>query len=803
MKRLVQLAIATMVLILGSASTLSAQRLSLGGRVVSSAEEPIAYATVVLIQEATQVTGTTTNSEGRFSLSAVAGDYTLNITYIGYKTVQQPITLTQNTTLEDITLKEDSENIDEVVVTAQLIRREADRFVVDIANSPIAIGKDGEELLKSAPGVWIQDDKISINGSSGSKIYLNDREVKMEDEQLIAYLRSLRADDIQRIEVIPQSGADYDASSSGGIIKITTKKRIDSGLMGNASLVVNGTKGMYNVMPSVSLNYNRGKVNAYGRAWAGTSGNDYITAEHTDYTSGTVIDAESQLSSITTWGGGNIGIVYDINNRHSIGGEVQYNYYGGGTSTDTWTQHTSTATTRSDGVYENSYNSQMVTATLNYIYKLDEMGSTLKFIGDYTRNTSPNNNRYFDSTYDILTPLITRDSTYRDNTQSLYQLGTATIALEKVLSPKVVLKAGVKYTNNNNDNEAYYEYLDNGAWVANEEKNYDIGYTENIGAAYIIATARLGRLSLVGGLRGEYTNFQDKSGDVKQNYFDLFPNANLSYSLTKDGAYSLVAQYSRTISRPSFWALSPNITKISEYMIQCGNPELKPSYNNSLSVTAVLKYKYTLTLGMSIMQNAIQQSTIVDTANPEVLIMKHINYPTMNNFFASANLPFQFTKWWSANFNIMAMYMGQRIYPDEPVRRNFMGFANVQMSFILPKNFFIELSGRYMHGIVAGNTRMRDMGNMNIAIKKRLLDNKLTISLGVNNIIPTTQEITIEEATFKRTMNINQPWQRPAASLSISYNFNSGKQFRAKSVESGSAEDLGRLGGGGNSNSGQ
>jgi hypothetical protein len=206
---------------------------------------------------------------------------------------------------------------------------------------------------------------------------------------------------------------------------------------------------------------------------------------------------------------------------------------------------------------------------------------------------------------------------------------------------------------------------------------------------------------------------------------------------------------------------------------------------------------------MSIMQNAIQQSTIVDTANPEILILKHINYPTMNNFFASANLPFQFTKWWSANFNIMAMYMGHRIYPDEPVRRNFMGFANVQMSFILPKNFFIELSGRYMHGIVAGNTRMRDMGNMNIAFKKRMLDNKLTISLGVNNIIPTTQEITIEEATFKRTMNINQPWQRPAASLSISYNFNSGKQFRAKSVESGSAEDLGRLGGGGNSNNGQ
>jgi hypothetical protein len=232
-------------------------------------------------------------------------------------------------------------------------------------------------------------------------------------------------------------------------------------------------------------------------------------------------------------------------------------------------------------------------------------------------------------------------------------------------------------------------------------------------------------------------------------------------------------------------------------MIQRGNPDLKPSYDNSLSVTGVLKYKYTITIGMSIKQNAIQQSTLIDKDNPEILILQYINYPTLNNYYLSANLPFQFTKWWSANFNLMGMYLGQRIYIDEPVRRNFMGIANAQMSFTLPKNFFIELSGRYMHGMVAGNTRMSDMGNMDIKLKKRMCDNKLTISIGINNLIPATQDITIEEPTFKRTMRVNQPWQRPTANFSISYNFNAGKQFRAKAVESGAAEDRGRLGGGG------
>ena len=798
MRRSVNILLMALCMLIGAASA-SAQRHTISGRIIDNDHNPIAYATVVLLNEGNQSAGGSTNDEGVFSLSAPAGTYTFTASFIGYKNVERTLDITSTVDLGDIVMESDTKAIDEVVVTAQLIRREADRFVVDVANSPIAMGKNGEELLKSSPGVWIQDDKISINGASGSKVYLNDREVKMEDAQFIAYLRSLSANDIQRIEIVPQSGADYDAASAGGIIKITTKKRLDAGLQGSASLTVNGTKGLYNIMPSVSLNYNSGNLNLYGRTWAGASGQQYTTTEHTDYTSGTLIDAATEMDEESHWAGINLGFVYDITPKHSIGAEVQHNYWGYGSTTDTWTEHTTLGTTmRSDGEYASSTASNMTTATLNYIYKLDDMGSTLKFIGDYTRQSTPQHNDFFDINYNILTPSVVRDSTYRHNANSRYHLATATVALEKVLSPKVTLKAGTKYTYNNNANYADYEYLEGEAWMPNLIQSYDIGYNENIGAAYAIATARLGRVSLVGGLRGEYTWFRSNDGAVKQNYFDLFPNANVSYALTADGAYSLIAQYSRTISRPSFWALSPNETKISEYMIQRGNPNLKPSYNNSASVTAVLKYKYTITVGVQIMENAIQQATIVDEQNPELLILQTINFPTLNNLFASINLPFQITKWWSANVNSTAMYMGQRIYPDEPVRRVFMLHANAQMSFTLPKEFFIEVDGHFVHGAQVGNTRIKDFGNMNVMLKKRLLDNKLTLSLGATNILNLPQTITIEEATFKRVMTAKQPWSTAAVKFSVSYNFNSGKQFRAKSVESGSAEDRGRLGSTGN-----
>jgi hypothetical protein len=441
----------------------------------------------------------------------------------------------------------------------------------------------------------------------------------------------------------------------------------------------------------------------------------------------------------------------------------------------------------------------MTTETLNYIAKLDDKGSTFKLIGDYTNSTTPNGYTYLDRVLDIASPSATTVQEYRNKTNGKYQLATARVDYTKVFSDKVRISAGLKYTYNNNANEALYENLEGESWVKNSLKSYDIGYTEHIAAAYITATAKLGRWSLVGGLRGEYTHLRSKGDRLPlASYPEIFPNANISYQLTQKGDYSLVAQYSRNITRPSFWALSPNEIKISEYMIQRGNPDLKPTISNNISLTAVLKYKYTITLGMTFTKDGIQQATLVDSENPELLILQTINYPTFNNYFLTVNLPFQITKWWSTNVNLNAMYLGQRVYADEPLRRNFMLFASAQMSFTLPLNFFIELDGNFMHGAQAGNTRLADTGNMNVTLKKRMLNNKLTIALGATNILNTAQRIPINEPTFTRTMVAHQPWGTFAAKLSISYNFNSGKQFRAKSVESGSADDRGRIGSSGN-----
>ena len=188
MKKLILL---ILLLAMAAANAIAARMYPAGGRVVDEQGQAVEYATVVLLRGGEQVAGMATDDAGRFELKVPTGEYTLSIQYLGFAPVLRQVRVEADNDLGDIVLKSSSTQIEGVVVKAQLIRREADRFVVDVANAPAAIGKDGIELLERAPGVWVDDEKISINGKSGSKVYVNDRELRMEPAQLLTYLRSL------------------------------------------------------------------------------------------------------------------------------------------------------------------------------------------------------------------------------------------------------------------------------------------------------------------------------------------------------------------------------------------------------------------------------------------------------------------------------------------------------------------------------------------------------------------------------------------------------------------------------------
>lgn len=789
MKKLILL---TLVALLATSPLLAARLCPSSGRVVDQQGKAVEYATVVLLKDDRQVAGMATDADGRFELKVAPGEYTLQIQYLGYEPVKQTVRVESDNDLGEIVLRTAATQIEGVVVTAQIVRREADRFVVDVANAPSAIGKDGIELLEHAPGVWIDGEKISINGKTGSKVYVNDRELRMDNEQLLVYLRSLRAEEIQKIEVVPVTGADYDADSSAGVIKITLRKRRENGLNGSVALSTSQSEYIGSYNPSANINLHSGRLDLYASAWGNLGNHRMLSDENTVYElANKNIAANSEAVVNGRNYGFNAGSVFEIDSKNSIGAEFSYYRYKNWGPTDTSTDLDNGAqvvNTRSR--FDNHSLGNNYAVTFNYIHKLDTLGSTLKLLADYTRQNSDSGNDNFSR---ITAPgAAAVDSVYRDAAASIYDVATASLAYEKYFSPRWTLKAGAKYTFNDMSNDALYEYMKGADWLRNDGQSYTLNYTENIAAAYATASARLGRWSFVAGLRGEYTFTHGKGGDVRQNYFSLFPNANLSFALAPQKGHSLILQYARTIQRPRFWALNPQRSQISDYTYQIGNPALDPAFQNDLNLTIVLAHKYTITGGMQIVNGEIQQTILTDPDDPDMLQIAWVNFDATTNYYVTANLPFQFTKWWQMNLNAVYMRRGQRVDPHGAQQNFNWAFVNASTTFNLPARFFIDLSYAYQSRIDLGNVWIMPNHILQAGVKKRFGD-RFILSFSARNLLNQGQKIGASGDGFVRRLDVRQAWSNIQYRVGLTWNFKSGKAFSKKSVEAASAEDKSRM----------
>ncbi|MBR6559928.1 MAG: TonB-dependent receptor family protein, partial [Alistipes sp.] len=510
---------------------------------------------------------------------------------------------------------------------------------------------------------------------------------------------------------------------------------------------------------------------------------DAVSVERTSYENlAAELNSDSKMTYGGDWGGFHVSAVAEINPRHSVGVWAQYHSDNSESYNDSRTSFISDAIKRNnESIYDGYDTGERYAAALNYVIKTDTLGSTLKFIVDYNER-APRNGE--DSHAQITENGVLKDSIYNYRSTSLFRIATASVARERTLSSHWKLRYGAKYTYNEINSAAQYRYENAGVWVPSIVDDFDISYTENIGAAYATATMNYGRVSAVIGLRGEYTYTDGKESGVSQKYFSLFPNANVSFALDKSGKHSLVAQYSRNITRPNFWNLTPNRMQISDYTFQSGNPLLKPQYRDNITLTAVVAYKYSLTLGFTMNHDAIQQMMVQDATNPQMMNMTYVNLPTQSYWLASLNLPFTLTKWWDWNTNITGLIGKERLTVDDPLVKSDVMQWNTNMTFKLPKTFFIDLYYQGMTGVKVSNITMKSNQSMTLEVKKQIKDS-WTLQCGLQNIIRSRQAMTFEGDGFNRFMETWGQGQDFNVRIGATWNFKSGKQFRTKSVEQG------------------
>ena len=587
---------------------------TLRGRVLEG-ESPVGYATTVLLRDGRQAAGTTTDDAGGFVLTADTGRYTLVLRHVAYRPFEQEVCVAAaDTDLGDLPLA--PLGISEVTVTAETVTRQADRFVVSIGNTPALAGQDGTELLARAPGVWLGDNGISINGAGGTKVYVDGRELKGSAEETTTYLRSLTAADIARIEVMPLAGTEFAADTRGGAILITLRRRRDGGMDGNLQFSTVQSNRIAGYTPSgrIGIRTGRWTLTASGSGSFTPVAESRFTETREQAGQPLPFAGRSDSKSRTNYGRGHFSAVFDPTPKHTAGFDIEYTER----STHMPTlSRTTLGQTQSDSRYRQHMDGNTLTATANYIWKIDTLGSQFKLIADYTRYTSDGDNSYHTTT---CAPGTLRDSLYESATGSVYDILTADAGLTRKLPHGLTLRAGLRYTRNDMADKSRYAAQTQGTWLALPEYSYDQHYTEQIGAAYASLEYSAGRWELSAGLRGEYTSVASQA--FGRSYFGLFPNVSVSRALNALRTWLLVAQWSRNIERPAFPALNPARIRISDYSWQSGNPSLRPTYIHRFSLTAVWKYRYTLTVGGNLHHDLIREIAHRDATAPDAVYIR-------------------------------------------------------------------------------------------------------------------------------------------------------------------------------------
>ena len=778
-------------------ATSAFSQITVTGKVVDNKQTPLEFANVVL-QAGDTIFGTSTAETGSFELQAIPGSYILKISMLGYEPYEKELALQTSIDLDEIQLADMAIEMQEVVVKGQRIIRQADRFVLNLANDPTVFGKDGLNVLNTAPGVFIQerDGTISINGKSGTQVYVNERPLHYSGTDLVRYLQNLKAEDIVKVEVLPNAGSEYDASVTGGIIKITLKKRRDDGMDGSigasGNFAPSDIKNISAFSPFFNMNYRINKLSLYTQI----NYNMFHTIEHvtTDAETPSInqkIHSSFDLPQPINVGSIRLGGIYDLDDKQSVGLEVNYsNFVDKFKSFGDLTEITGGNQTDIASNYAGKITTDNYSASANYLLRLDSLGSMFKVLLDYFHNKSENSEDY----HAIYSGYMNIDSTYRSDIPTTNNTYAVTADFSHHFNEISTLNIGAKYARNEMDNSTLYEYLQGADWNEIAPLSNINSFTENISAIYGLFSSRIQKVSYSLGLRGEYTEASPYTNQTeaieKQEYFKLFPSVNVMLPFGKDGKHSIVWNYHRTITRPSFDQLNPFRLATTEYLSVAGNPKLQPALADDGSVALNLFYKYNLTAGVTSTKDAFGNVFVSDPESPGAIIKTIDNVTQNTNWYLSVSGPVNITKWWEMYLTMTGRRNIVEIFGEKRSMNIFSGYMN--HTFSLPKDFKLDVNGWYQSPFIDGNTKFKTDPQINATLRKQFLKNRLTATLFVNNIFDTsTGTVETNETDFSQVLQSRYGSRTIGASLS--YSFQSGKQVNGKQVETGAAEEKARL----------
>ncbi len=752
------------------------------GKVVDDAtKEPLPYVNIVVRDAAKKVlTGGITDEKGKFRIKDIPeGNSIVEVQFIGYKTFSRSVSISskeRNVNLGTIALKEDSAQLDEVVVRAETstVVQKVDRKVINVGKDLTSAGTTASELLNNVQSVSVdsQTGQLSLRGNSNVRVLVDGRPTNIPTAQL---LRQIPSNSIKSIELITNPSAKYNPEGMSGIINIVLNKNANIGF--NASVDGGATAGHYvRYNASANMNYKTGDVNFFAN-FGHNSGDNYnfgfverpgVNLQEFVFTNGN----QSNLLKI--------GADIYLNEKNTL------SVY----TTQNWSDNTANGSaiiTAGGVVVNNSPNRQASDSknaayNLNYKTDFDKKGHSLEFELTYSKNDAPQD--LFNQ--DLLDPSNGELNYFNDidneRTNTLFN-----IDYTKPISDKSKLELGVEYRADKTENTN----ITNQVGFTNSSFDYDrniysgyVNYNHSFGKVTMQVGARLEQYEIEGIFRRETIGNETVTDEI----FSVYPSAFFTYSPSQKNQFQL--SYSRRVDRPGIQQVNPIREWSTPLITSVGNPDLVPQFTNSFELNYTRRIKGgSLSFGTFYrkVNDVISRVTYRDPSDPSNVrqILSFANFDDTDAYGLEFSANLRITKWWRANPSID--FYSQKQFgtndlsnPNAPrIEVTNQAFnARISNSITATKKLRLQVFAMYRGANQDIQWEVDPMWMVNAGATYSILNGKGSLFLRFNDIFRGMKFQFNSERPFAQ--NGRFQWESRTSFFGFNYRFGGGKN-RAKS----------------------
>ena len=758
------------------------KKLEITGSVVDRAtNQPIPFATILVGEKSTlqPITGVTTNDEGSFIVSSPTKDIYIEISFIGYESIRlEDFTINTNRIdMGRIELSEQSQMLNEVEVRGEKSTTEfkLDKRVFNVGKDLSSTGASALEVLDNVPSVTVSiEGQVSLRGNSGVQILINGKPSVLTSEGGNA-LGSITAEMIEKIEVITNPSAKYEAEGTAGIINIVIKKDDREGINGSFSLNYGQPE---NNSAGLSLNRRTEKLNLFTQIGYGLRNyprdaknkNENFLTNTQVVTEGTEYRKEEFFNFI-------LGTDYYINPQNVVTLTGFYafeaedqpsktnvkEFFDNTRLTSEWNREEFTTAGNPKYQYE-------------FVYKkdfLDHEDHDLIFSATGNLFSKEQDSEFFNTS-------VSGVVAFGDQLTKTYfkeVVNTFKLDYTHPIGENWTVEGGFQYALNDVSNDFEVQNKTDGQWIVDAGLTNLFEFKQGVLGVYGMTAFEADPWGVQLGLRIENTQVNTVlvNTDEKNSldFTDFFPSLNSSYKFSN--AFSLQAGYSRRIYRPRLWDLNPFFNIRNSYNYRKGNPDLKAEYSDSYEVSAIF-VQGILSMNMSLYQlyttNTIESvSTIennISVSGPENLGIKRVNGIEINGKISPTSKIVISGDFNYNTFDRKASWQG-RSY-------DFNGnswTSELTSKFKLPKDLDVELSWNYQSGFKTVDGETLPSQFLNVGARKKLFKGKGVISFNLRDLFVTRVR---ERRTIRDNFNV---WSRSVYGrfwvLGFSYGFGKGE----------------------------